>query len=246
MKRFVLFLFAIFVCCFSYAQTETINWYVDGELYDTTTCESGNDVILPATPTKTGYTFQGWDDGYIPIEYLESTGTQWIDTEIEYTSYSKYKFITRVNYSNTTTRQLNGAQGYVYVGVVNGHYQIAQGGNNYRNIVAVPNVFTNCEIEFDCPNNTVSFNIGNSTGTASNIGYQKTLGAKIYLFNLNNEMYPGIGEKISYFKIYQNNTLVRDFIPVLNGNGTPCMYDKVEGKFYYNVGTGDFIAGPAI
>ncbi len=36
------------------------------------------------------------------------------------------------------------------------------------------------------------------------------------------------------------------FIPILDINGTPCMYDKVEDKFYYNAGTGQFIAGPAI
>ena len=52
--------------------------------------------------------------------------------------------------------------------------------------------------------------------------------------------------KIYYFKIYDNDVLVRDFIPVLDNYGTPCMYDKVERKFYYNAGTGDFIAGPII
>ena len=46
--------------------------------------------------------------------------------------------------------------------------------------------------------------------------------------------------------LYDNDVLVRDFIPVLDSNGTPCMLDKVEGKFYYNQGTGQFIAGPAI
>ena len=248
MKRFLILLSLLF-CDTVCADTINLHWLnEDGSTYQNSTCVIDSDLILPSTPpTKYGYTFTGWKIlNYIPIEYLESTGTQWIDTGIEYTSYSKYKFITRVNYSNTTTRQLNGAQGYVYVGVVNGHYQIAQGGNSYRNIVAVPNVFTNCEIEFDCPNNKVSFNIGNSTGTASNIGYQETLGAKIYLFNLNNEMFPGRGEKISYFKIYQNNTLVRDFVPVLDPVGVPCMYDKVEDKFYYNAGTGDFIAGPVL
>ena len=53
-------------------------------------------------------------------------------------------------------------------------------------------------------------------------------------------------ERIYYAKYWKNNVLVRDFIPVLDANGTPCMFDKVEGKFYYNQGTGNFIAGPIL
>jgi hypothetical protein len=228
-----------------HADTETLQWYVDGNLYTTTTCESGGDVILPPTPTKTGYNFDGWVRYYIPIEYLESTGTQYIDTGVEKTLKSKYKFITRISYSDTTTRQLNGGQGYIYFGVISGHYQIAQGGGEYRDINAVPNVFANCEIEFDCPNNTVSFNINDRYGIAHVVYSNLYPYGGLYLFNLDNKNFPG-KEKISYFKIYQDDTLVRDFIPVLDQYGIPCMYDKVSGEFFYNQGTGQFIAGPAV
>ena len=44
-------------------------------------------------------------------------------------------------------------------------------------------------------------------------------------------------------KITLNNELVRDYIPVLDKNGVPCLYEKVERKFYYNQGTGDFLYG---
>ena len=46
-----------------------------------------------------------------------------------------------------------------------------------------------------------------------------------------------------YFKITQNNQLVRDFIPI-SYNGTPGLWDKVEWKFYGNVGSGSFTLGP--
>ena len=52
--------------------------------------------------------------------------------------------------------------------------------------------------------------------------------------------------RVYKFKLTDNDVLVRDMIPVLDMDGTPCMYDKVEGKFYYNQGTGQFIAGPVI
>ena len=44
----------------SYADTETINWYVDGETYTTTTCQSGGDITLQTAPVKRGHTFTGW------------------------------------------------------------------------------------------------------------------------------------------------------------------------------------------
>ena len=46
---------------------------------------------------------------------------------------------------------------------------------------------------------------------------------------------------IWYFKIYEGDTLVRDYIPVIDSSGRPCLYDKVEDKFYYNEGTGEFL-----
>ena len=76
MKRLLLFLSLCFICTAAIAHT--INWYVDGSVYHTTTCESGEDVTPPTAPEKYGYTFRGWKK-YIPIEYLESTGTQYID-----------------------------------------------------------------------------------------------------------------------------------------------------------------------
>lgn len=50
--------------------------------------------------------------------------------------------------------------------------------------------------------------------------------------------------RIYYCKIYEGDTLVRDFIPVLSLENShenePCLYDQVENKFYYNQGSGTF------
>ena len=46
-----------------------------------------------------------------------------------------------------------------------------------------------------------------------------------------------------YFKIYDNNELVRNFIPGLDPNGTPCLYDTVLKIPFYNSGTGEFLYG---
>lgn len=43
-------------------------------------------------------------------------------------------------------------------------------------------------------------------------------------------------------QIYDNGILVRDFIPCINPDGEAGMWDKVENKFYGNAGSGEFIA----
>ena len=55
--------------------------------------------------------------------------------------------------------------------------------------------------------------------------------------------YGSVGQafKIHYFKIYDNGTIVRDFIPVLDWDDVPCMYDKVTDTLFYNQGTGEFL-----
>lgn len=53
--------------------------------------------------------------------------------------------------------------------------------------------------------------------------------------------------KIYYFKIYNNSTLVRDYVPVKRiSDGAIGLYDKVNKLFYGNDGTGSFGAGPEV
>ena len=55
------------------AETININWYVDGSVYDTTTCQSGGDINLPTAPSKYGYTFTGWTDGIYDLSTLDTS-----------------------------------------------------------------------------------------------------------------------------------------------------------------------------
>ena len=72
----------------------------------------------------------------------------------------------------------------------------------------------------------------------------------IFLFNINTA-----GSTTGSFKtfarlyssqIYDNGTLARDFVPCINPSGTAGLYDMVNGVFYGNAGTGSFIAGEPV
>jgi len=61
MKRLVLVMFMYAGCGTVFAATVHYNWLVDGTNYAQTTCETGDDLILPTpAPTKYGYHFVGW------------------------------------------------------------------------------------------------------------------------------------------------------------------------------------------
>ena len=69
----------------------------------------------------------------------------------------------------------------------------------------------------------------------------------MYLFasHVSEEMIENIGQqRLYYVKIWDNDTLVRDFIPSYRvSDGEIGLYDLVNDEFYSNKGTGTFIKG---
>ena len=63
---------------------------------------------------------------------------------------------------------------------------------------------------------------------------------KAMLFSYRSDKYPFLG-KIYYCYIERNGERIFNFIPALDSNDVPCMYDTVSGETFYNQGTGDFL-----
>lgn len=71
MKRFI-FLLLVPIPVTVLAQTETTEWWVNGEIYATTSCETGGDISTPPqNPTKKGHTFQGWETAVYDMSTLD-------------------------------------------------------------------------------------------------------------------------------------------------------------------------------
>ena len=51
--------------------------------------------------------------------------------------------------------------------------------------------------------------------------------------------------KLYSCKVYDNGLIIRDYWPCYDPDGVACLYDKVEKKYYYNAGSGEFTAGGA-
>lgn len=74
--------------------------------------------------------------------------------------------------------------------------------------------------------------------------YKQASGSRtMYLFAYNTGGAPGTptdGVQIYYCKIYDNGTLIRDYIPCRDPDGVACFWDNIAKEYVYNAGSGEF------
>lgn len=191
------------------------------------------------------------DDGneYTEALFLESTGTQYINTG--YKPNQNTKVETKIKVLKTQTEFYFGAR------TTNSSemFSLVQNENKFRSDFANSQepIYTN---NYTTMNSILGYpdfiivkdknvtNINNSfTSTLNYENFQSPY--EMYIFALNtSDNLTGTSEiELYYFKIYEGDVLKRDYIPVLDSKGVPCLYDKVEKICYYNQGTGEFLYG---
>ncbi|MBQ5795022.1 MAG: hypothetical protein IIW14_03410 [Kiritimatiellae bacterium] len=187
------------------------------------------------------------------VEYLESTGTQWIDTSIVPTLYTKSEVVAK--FTTVSGPQICGAywsgvnNAFDICGVANNSWflrALTSGSPNPSGWTADTNTHT---FVSDAQTNTMSVDGVSVTRSAISIGTP----VSIYLF-ARHERSTGVAVtypcqvKIYSVRFYDSNVLVRDFIPVRFtnelGQSEGAMYDRVSGTLFRNRGTGAFVIGP--
>lgn len=70
----------------------------------------------------------------------------------------------------------------------------------------------------------------------------------LFIFAINREgiLSNGCAAKLFSMQIYAEDVLVRDFVPCQNPSGNVGLYDLVGGQFYGNAGSGAFTSGPEV
>lgn len=178
-------------------------------------------------------------EGYTKLEYIESSGTQYIDTGIKPISTTVIDCCVS-GFNSSSTVAAFGAEndGSVRCSLlrVSSKYRTDIGSGDVYSTLAT----TNAEITVKYQSGSATLNgVSNSTGTMGGVNYS------IYLFARNSAGTKDLPSscKIHYFKIYEGTTIVRNFIPCLNSDGTVGMYDLVSRTFFGNSGTGTFTGG---
>lgn len=187
---------------------------------------------------------------YTAVDYLQSSGEQWINTEITPSQDTKViiKFM---------------ANGWGYESLIGGragsnandqfttYFDSASGGRFLFLMDGMPSAITytgfrldtiytaelsGTKMEFTLEDGTIPFTSGITISDFSST-------VPMLLFKAKNVNGSGLYGKVYFCKIYNQDKLVRDFQPCLDVNGKPCMFDLVSQKSFYNVGTGSFTWG---
>lgn len=186
---------------------------------------------------------------YQRVEYIEATGTQYIDSGYKPTSevlkYDLEYAITSstCNFSimgnNDDTDKYFGIQFWgnkFYIGTSRGLlYKSWTQNQKYHKIVEANNGTLTVTTD----------GVGESTSYVSSLYKNSSIGLFACKGDTKVESYGHA--RIYYAKIYDNNILVRDFVPVVRSrDGVAGLYDMVENKFYTNIGSGSFKTGEVI
>ena len=197
-------------------------------LYDTI-----NDVFY--TNNGTGTFLKGDDiiklpSAYQRVEYIESTGTQYIDTN--YTPNQNTKAYTKFN-SNTLQSGLYSSSNK-FTAYINSNGNWRFGSTTVRINPSIGVLYTSVQDKTGVIINETD--VYNYDDTVTDFTSTATLRL---MFNST-----GFNGKIYEFKLYDNDILVRNFIPCYRkSDNVAGMYDIVSGKFFTNDGTGSFAVG---
>ena len=184
--------------------------------------------------------------GYTELEYIQSSGTQYIDTGFKPNQDTRVVAKFDMIQTDTAWRKLWGSGSGSYnldFALWNDGTTKLQSYYGTKTNNAVP--ITGMSLNVDANKNIWEYSGETITFDKDNF----TCAYSMYIFNVNkddNPQYlPGM-MKLYLFKIYDNDVLVRDFIPCKNPSGVIGLYDSVNSVFYANAGTGSFTAGPEV
>lgn len=185
------------------------------------------------------------------FEYLESSGTQWIDTGIIANQYP-IELKTNLCYTDNATSEKdffgnfsggNSSTCFVCGKINNQFYQ--WGGNSFKVGTVVQNQFYELSYKYNgTTGRTLTIDGTANTSTANN-GFTSRTDTIGVFSGASTRAYCAASVKMKYSQILINDILVRDFVPA-QYNGQYGMWDLVEDKFYGNSGTGTFTVGPEI
>lgn len=193
--------------------------------------------------------------GYKAVEYLQSSGTQYINTDVAL-NVGNIGF--EVDFLTNNPFAASGSNfGAVFGGRLtsgNNDFQMttygASGGTvRYGEPTTYnPNIVRGLRMQASLINNELKTS---TTASATEIPtYTFTSTYTIYLFGLNNGgsfTQSGGGCRIYRAKFYSGSTVIADMIPAQRLSDSAFgMYDVVRNRFLEKSGTGNFLAGPFI
>ena len=199
--------------------------------------------------------------GYKRLEYIESTGTQWIDTKV-FPAETRILIDAFILEKNTGNDHHIASAAWAEPGKAElfnvmrlradrTGYAVRYGNGNLRNIEHQGNVFGRHTFNRNFPASPYTAQVDSAETITLTPGVVGSIGCNLplFAFRRNNGSCSGFTSMRLYScKIWKTTALegvplIRDFIPCKNASGKVGLWDDVNSVFYGNAGTGAFIAG---
>lgn len=195
-----------------------------------------------------GTTQNGVPSGYTPLEYIEMTGAQYLDTGI--TGYANTNVLkTKINASQVsatcfiTFQNPNSGADNLGLFLSSSRWNFQYGSPSRVTALASANT----DVSIEATNGIMKINGVSVTGTPASefsISEPILIGTAINGTTIEGRKFQG---KIYYFRWEDSNgNVLFDGVPAKDSNNVAGMYDTVSGRFLTNKGSGSITAGPAI
>ena len=184
-------------------------------------------------------------EGYQRLTYIESSGTQYIDTG--FAPNQNTRTVLDIQVINTGSngaflggRTSNSSNMYAMFFLSAGTFRTDYGTK--QKSISVSDLTARYLID---KNKTVT-SFGEYSATHDASTFTTPCSMALLAVNTNGTVGTCLSAKLYSCQIYDNGTLVRDFVPCINPSGTAGLYDMVNSKFYESVGSGSFVAGDEV
>lgn len=183
---------------------------------------------------------------YTPLLYVESTGTQYIDTGFYPNNNTRAVLIAQLTKGNSNlfgARSSTSSKAFTLSSMTSDSIDYWRHG--YGTSSATIKLETDFERHtFDVNKNILSLD-GTTISSRDPAEFTCPVTAMIGAIQGASKIYPGYG-KFYAVQIYDNGVLVRDYLPCINPNGVVGMYDLANGAFYADAAGGALVAGPIL
>lgn len=194
----------------------------------------------------------GLPSSYTAVDYLQSTGTQWIETGVTPNQNTKAVLKIKINVFTSKGASLIGSRTNINSDDQFTTYLDDYGGTRFLfrmdgqpKTTSWTGLTTNKIYIVTLSGTEMKAELEDGTAV-----FSKTFSVPDFTSTLTMALFRSKGVSGDYFrgriyscKHYSGDELIQDFQPCLDTNGMPCMFDFVSRKPFYNVGTGSFAWG---
>lgn len=184
-------------------------------------------------------------EGYRELEYIESTGTQYINTLYRANNNTRVMLDVQLMDDSSTVFIFEGRESTTNRGIAlffsgTDRRWASDYGSAPR--IMIPTAVTGLErLDIDKNKNVCTVNDVTVTNTANT--FQSDYNLVLLASNTGGVIANHAKAKLYSCRIYDDGTLIRYYIPCVNPDDQVGLYDVVNEKFYNNSGPGTFIAG---